>query len=169
MLKIIPIIMSAVALFSAGSIPLKDIGNLVPQDGGVVYEAVETQDAVKPFVKQPRVEQNAGKDNFVIAGEENKTETTVTERNETKPTETDKTNVVEAQNGNKATDFDADEIFERRKNDLNARFAKMFELKNRLDEINKESESLWQEYYAMRESYDREYKHLVREWARNNR
>lgn len=54
--------------------------------------------------------------------------------------------------------FDADAIFEYRKEELNKRYEKMFEMKSRLDEINKESDALWREYYAMRESYDRQYK-----------
>ena len=33
------------------------------------------------------------------------------------------------------------------------------------DEINKESEELWREYYAMRESYDKRFKRLIAEWA----
>ena len=64
--------------------------------------------------------------------------------------------------------FDADAIFEYRKEELNKRYEKMFEMKSRLDEINKESDALWREYYAMRESYDRQYKRIVSEWARDS-
>ena len=41
-------------------------------------------------------------------------------------------------------------------------------MNSRLDELNKESDALWREYYAMRESYDRQYKRIVPEWARDS-
>ena len=59
----------------------------------------------------------------------------------------------------------ADELLGIKLNALDDKYEKMFAIKSRLDAINGESDKLWQEYYALRESYEREYRRIVYEWS----
>lgn len=156
MVKVIPVIMTLVMMFAGGAMPIKEIeGELIGEQPQIsAYEKTEVGTSEKPMVKPPRAETKEGTTlmsdgNYVVEGETPSVpQNNVTEQ---KPV------------------LDADAIFEYRKDELDKRYAKMFELKNKLDEINKESEELWREYYAMRESYDKAYKRLVGLWAQESK
>ena len=151
MVKLIPMIMSLVVMFSGGAMPLKEIeGELLGEKPQVNYEAE------KPMVKPPRVKEADGStlktdNNYAVEGE-----------TQSKDVRSDGETVQKP-------NIDADAMFEYSKSELDKRYAKMFELKERLDEINKESEELWREYYAMRDNYDKAYKRLVGLWAQESK
>lgn len=200
MIKAIPLLVSLLTVFTAGSLPLKDVGNelIKPDEQQQVMLAgrPESDVSVRPFEKEPRADKNASSDkNYAISDSaDGKSETVKNDAsasgakksvNTEKPaadkgsaadnnTAVGKTdnNTAAGKTGRSASEdgavFDADAIFEYRKEELNKRYEKMFEMKSRLDEINKESDALWREYYAMRESYDRQYKRIVSEWARDS-
>ena len=191
MIKAIPLLVSLLTVFTAGSLPLKDVGNelVKPDEQQQVMLAgrPEADVSVRPFEKEPRADKNASSDkNYAISdsadgkSETVKNDASVSGANKSVNTEkpaADKGSAADnktaaGKTGRSASEdgavFDADAIFEYRKEELNKRYEKMFEMKSRLDEINKESDALWREYYAMRESYDRQYKRIVSEWARDS-
>ncbi len=51
---------------------------------------------------------------------------------------------------------------------LNDKFAYMYELKDRIDECEKESAKLWTEYYALKDVYDRALARYSEKWAEDN-
>ncbi|GEM_PF-3038195 len=191
MIKAIPLLVSLLTVFTAGSLPLKDVGNelVKPDEQQQVMLAgrPESDVSVRPFEKEPRADKNASSDkNYAISDSaDGKSETVKNDASASgakKSVNTEKpaadkgsaadNKTAEGKTGRSASEdgavFDADAIFEYRKEELNKRYEKMFEMKSRLDEINKESDALWREYYAMRESYDRQYKRIVSEWARDS-
>ncbi|MFR1565247.1 MAG: hypothetical protein ACLSUT_02285 [Christensenellales bacterium] len=190
MIKAIPLLVSLLTVFTAGSLPLKDVGNELiktdEQQQVMLAGRAETDVSVKPFEKEPRAGKNVQSDkNYTISdsadgkSDSAKNDATAPETKKSVNTENpaDRKNAADnnsaERNAGRSTSedgavFDADAIFEYRKEELNKRYEKMFEMKSRLDEINKESDALWREYYAMRESYDRQYKRIVSEWARDS-
>lgn len=198
MIKIVPLIVSLISVFSTGAMPLDDVGKeLIEQDNKQIVMVAEKPDSNavdRPFIKEPRhkastaeLKKSDGADkNYaeveILPSDNEKTvkkeepannasdKKTVTVKNSSD-------SVSKQNNGDTSkkktivydeTTFDADAIFEYRKAELDKQFEKMFQLKERLDEINKESDQLWREYYAMRESYDKRFKRLIAEWANDS-
>lgn len=196
MLRIVPLIVSLISVFSSGAMPLDDVGKeVIGQDRREIVMLAEKPDGDtvnRPFVKEPRREaatadikkadetdKNYAEVEILPDGSEktdkkNQTENKIPEK-KTAPVKNSsgkasvvkngKTDLGNGANVYDGSAFDADAIFEYRKAELDKQFEKMFRLKERLDEINKESEELWREYYAMRESYDKRFKRLIAEWA----
>ncbi len=48
---------------------------------------------------------------------------------------------------------------------LNTKFDKMFAIKDRIAELEKECGKLWDEYYAYRQAYDKALSYAVNDWA----
>lgn len=51
---------------------------------------------------------------------------------------------------------------------LNDKFSYMYELKNQLDEYEKQTAKLWSEYYAIKDVYDRALQRYSEKWAEDN-
>ncbi|MBO5222946.1 MAG: hypothetical protein J6C23_00340 [Clostridia bacterium] len=51
---------------------------------------------------------------------------------------------------------------------LEAKFEHMYEIREKLDEYERESAKLWSEYYALKDVYDRALKSLCENWAEDN-
>ena len=176
MIKAIPLLVSLLTVFTAGSLPLKDVGNELiktdEQQQVMLAGRAETDVSVKPFEKEPRAGKNVQSDSAKNDATAPETKKSVNTENPADRKNVADNNSAERNAGRSTSEdgavFDADAIFEYRKEELNKRYEKMFEMKSRLDEINKESDALWREYYAMRESYDRQYKRIVSEWARDS-
>ena len=58
-----------------------------------------------------------------------------------------------------------DEKYAEMKAELDARFKHMFELKNEIDRQNKLMGDKWDEYYVLREAYEKELKKIVADWV----
>lgn len=70
--------------------------------------------------------------------------------------------------GNAASTSAMDGEWERVIAQLDAKFEHMYEIKNELDKIERESARLWSEYYALKEVYDRALRSLSENWAEDN-
>ena len=58
-----------------------------------------------------------------------------------------------------------DEKYAAMKQKLDERFAYMFELKKEMDEQNQLANAKWEEYYALREAYERQLKKIIADWV----
>lgn len=59
----------------------------------------------------------------------------------------------------------ADSSYEKHKAVLDARFAKMFELKSTLDNQQQMHNAMWEEYYSMHQAYQKELKKIIADWV----
>lgn len=59
----------------------------------------------------------------------------------------------------------ADSRYEQLKAALDEKFDKMFRLKAELDAQNAETEKKWNEYYAMRNAYEKQLKRIISIWV----
>ena len=62
---------------------------------------------------------------------------------------------------------DANALFESKKSELDKKFERLFELKAREDQLSDELREVSDEYWKMKECYDREYKKLLHEWSKS--
>lgn len=74
------------------------------------------------------------------------------------------TEKVEKASGEEMFSYSMDSVFAQ----LNEKFSYMFELKERLDEYEKQTAKLWNEYYAIKDVYDRALKKYSEKWAEDN-
>ena len=63
------------------------------------------------------------------------------------------------------TKVSPDEKYAEMKKKLDERFAYMFELKKEMDEQNQLANAKWEEYYALREAYERQLKKIIADWV----
>ena len=192
MIKIVPLIVSLISVFSTGAMPLDDVGKeLIEQDNKQIVMVAEKPDsnaADRPFIKEPRHKASTAELKKSDEADKNYAEVEIlpsdnektVKKEEPANNASDKKTVtvknssdsVSKQNNGdtskKKTIVYDETTFEYRKAELDKQFEKMFQLKERLDEINKESDQLWREYYAMRESYDKRFKRLIAEWANDS-
>lgn len=61
----------------------------------------------------------------------------------------------------------ADEIYEQMKAKLDEKFERMFKLKAELDKAQEETANKWNEYYAMRNMYEKQLKRIIADWTFN--
>lgn len=80
--------------------------------------------------------------------------------------------VIERKAEVKSADYvmenDADAIYEKLKAELDAKFAKMFELKSELDAQQEIASKKWNEYWTMNEAYNKQLKKIVAAWVTQN-
>lgn len=59
----------------------------------------------------------------------------------------------------------ADEKYAEMKAALDERFERMFELKNEIDKHNQQANAYWEEYYALRDAYEKQLKKIIADWV----
>ena len=59
----------------------------------------------------------------------------------------------------------AQSSYEEMKKKLDEKFSKMFELKAELDDAQSKMSAKWEEYYALRDKYNRELKRIISAWV----
>ena len=58
-------------------------------------------------------------------------------------------------------------LFENKKKQLDEKYSKLFYLSEREDQLSDELRKINEEYWKLKEMYDREYKKLLREWSKS--
>lgn len=63
---------------------------------------------------------------------------------------------------------DADANFQKMKDKLNENFKYMFELKSELEQMQNITQNKWNEYYALRDAYEKQLKKIIADWVTDN-
>lgn len=62
---------------------------------------------------------------------------------------------------------DVNALFENKKKQLDEKYSKLFYLSEREDQLSDELRKINEEYWKLKEMYDKEYKKLLREWSKS--
>lgn len=156
MLKIVPFILTLVTAMTAGQARQETAAELPAVEPAVTQEAHRSS----------ATGQADGEGLYIIVTDDEKQTPDREEK-----AQSEKHSGGAADTAKRAPDEDekptvsADELLGIKLNALDDKYEKMFAIKSRLDAITGESDKLWQEYYALRESYEREYRRIVYEWS----